>query len=254
MRSPANSAPVSLANSAPSGKSRILLPVLPLVLLWATSVTLWSESSGARLSPVPRSDLCITEGAIEELPGGRLSVQVPQMRAYVNHMTPQDLEARFTYLGATQKEVRLRSGEVCRQFGLKLRAEDGCNLVYAMWRLEPYSKLVVSLKSNPGQHTSAECTNHGYKNIRAVRSSPLPPLIVGQTHTLHAVMETQQLHVYVDDRLVWDGTLGAQGLRLDGPVGIRSDNARLELQLLVASPTAQHRDEPGCRSNSQESE
>ena len=34
----------------------------------------------------------------------------------------------------------------------KLRAEDACNLVYVMWRIEPQSRLVVSVKRNPGQH------------------------------------------------------------------------------------------------------
>ena len=70
----------------------------------------------------------------------------------------------------------LASGEMRRQFGLKLRAEDACNLVYAMWRIEPESKLVVSVKSNPGQHTSAQCGNRGYQNIKPLHSSPLPSL------------------------------------------------------------------------------
>ena len=100
---------------------------------------------------VARANLCVTEGAIEELPGERLSVSVSKMRAYVNAFTPQLVEGRFTYLGPTENEARLGSGELRRQFGLKLRAQDACNLVYAMWRIEPESKLVVSVKNNPGQ-------------------------------------------------------------------------------------------------------
>jgi hypothetical protein len=64
----------------------------------------------------------------------------------VNAPTPPFAEAHFTYLGSTGNEARLGSGELRRQFGLKLRAEDACNLVYAMWRIEPESKLVVSVK------------------------------------------------------------------------------------------------------------
>lgn len=107
-------------------------------------------SAAANLASVSRANLCVTEGAIEELPGGRLSVSVPKMRAYLNAVTAQQVEAHFTYLGSTGNEARLGSGELRRQFGLKLRAQDACNLVYAMWRVEPESKLVVSIKSNPG--------------------------------------------------------------------------------------------------------
>ena len=50
-----------------------------------------------------------------------------------------------------------------------------------MWRIEPESKLVVSVKSNPGQHTSAECGNRGYRNIKPRRSTPVPVLHSGDT-------------------------------------------------------------------------
>jgi hypothetical protein len=142
--------------------------------------------SGARLMPVSREGLCVTEGAIEELPGQRLSVNVPKTRAYVNVLTPQNVEARFTYLGSTGNEARLGSGELRRQFGLKLHAQDACNLVYAMWRIERQSKLVVSVKSNPGQHSSAECGNRGYRNVKPRRGVPVSVLRSGDTHDLRA--------------------------------------------------------------------
>jgi hypothetical protein len=125
------------------------------------------------------------------LPGQRLSVSVPKMRAYLKAFTPQVVEAHFTYLGSTGNEARLGSGELRRQFGLKLRAQDACNLVYAMWRIEPESKLVVSVKSNPGQHTSAECGNRGYRNVKARRSTPVPALRSGDAHVLRAEMNGQ---------------------------------------------------------------
>ncbi|MGB8325640.1 MAG: hypothetical protein WCE52_21960 [Candidatus Acidiferrum sp.] len=215
-----------------------------------------SRPPDAKLVLVSRSDLCITEGSIEELPGNRLSVRVPTMRAYLNQSTPQDVQARFTYLGSTGNEARLGSGELRRQFGLKLRAEDACNLVYAMWRIEPESKLVVSIKSNPGQHTSAECANRGYKNIKPAHSSPVPSLSEGQAHSLHAAMQGKDLKVYVDDRLVWQGQLGMEATGLQGPVGIRSDNARLELQLFapLATNSQQHGGTAACHAGPQESE
>ena len=131
------------------------------------------------------------------------------MRAYVSRNTPQKVEVRFKYLGATENESRLGSGEVRRQFGLKLQAQDPCNLTYVMWRIAPESKLVVSVKTNPGQHTSAECGNRGYKNIRPARSSPVPVLQPGAAHTLHADLNGDALRVLADGAVVWTGNLGA---------------------------------------------
>src|SRR5271166_3172720 len=142
------------------------------------------------------------------------------MRAYVNAHTSQSIEVRFTYRGPTQKEVGLGSGEARRQFGIKLRAHDPCNLVYAMWRIDPESKLVVSVKRNPTQHTSAECSNHGYQNVKPRRASDVPHLRSGETHTLRAEMKKEELRVFVDDHEVWEGEVGPEAANLEGPVGI----------------------------------
>ena len=48
--------------------------VFPIVL----GLTAASPAPTAKLKQVPRANLCVTEGAIEELPGQRLSVTVPQ--------------------------------------------------------------------------------------------------------------------------------------------------------------------------------
>ncbi|MGD0956797.1 MAG: hypothetical protein ABR953_08180 [Candidatus Acidiferrales bacterium] len=226
-----------------------------LLFLGVLSFSGAAEPSGAKLTSVSRANLCVTEGAIDETPGQGLTVSVPKMRAYLNAVTPQVVEARFTYLGSTGNEARLGSGELRRQFGLKLRAQDACNLVYAMWRIEPESKLVVSVKSNPGQHTSAECGNRGYRNIKPLRSTPVPALRSGEKHTLRAEMYGAEMRVFADNLLVWEGSVGPDTLAFDGPVGIRSDNARLQIELRAAEP-------PGaipayvlpCRSGAGESE
>jgi hypothetical protein len=189
---------------------------------------------------VGRDMLCITEGALEVSPGQRLVVNVPKMRAYVNRWTSQTIAAQFTYLGATRNEAKLGSGETRRQFGFKLRAQDPCNLVYVMWRIEPESKLVVSIKENPGQNTSAACGNHGYQNIKPLHHSPLPPLRPGDKHALRAELTGEQLRVFVDGVMVWAGSIGREALRLEGPVGIRSDNARLEFELLTGEFSRTH--------------
>jgi hypothetical protein len=221
----------------------------------AFALVCWSSSLSAgpqsfQWMPVPRANLCVTEGSIEELPGQRLSVSVPKMRAYVNAFTQPVAEVHFTYLGSTGNETPLASGEMRRQFGLKLRAQDACNLVYAMWRIEPESKLVVSVKSNPGEHTSAQCGNRGYQNIKPRRSVPVPTLSSGDTHVLRAEMNGAEMQVFADNSLVWEGSVGPDALAFDGPVGIRSDNARLQIDLRTGKPLREQ--PPGCRG--QESE
>ena len=202
-----------------------------------------------------RKSLCVTEGVIKEAAGNRLSVDVPKMRAYVNRWAAQAIEARFTYLGPTAGQVPLGSGEIRRQLGFKLRAQDGCNLVYAMWRFEPESRLVVSVKSNPSEHTSAECGNRGYRNIKARKSPPVPRLHPGEPHTLRAEMNGTEMAVFIDDTPVWQGNVGSEALSFDGPVGIRSDNARLELELRAREYAGVHPDYVlSCKSDAGEGE
>lgn len=215
------------------------------VLVWLSASNLSANPQSVRLLPVSKANLCITEGTIEELPGQRLSVNVPKMRAYVNAYTQPVAEVLFTYLGSTGNEAPLASGEMRRQFGLKLRAQDACNLVYAMWRIEPESKLVVSMKSNPGEHTSAQCGNRGYQNIKPRRSVPVPTLSSGATHVLRAEMNGAEMRVFADNSLVWEGSVGPDALAFDGPVGFRSDNARLQIDLRTSKSLKDRA--PGCR-------
>ena len=216
--------------------------------------TAYPQGIGRKLV-VGRDNLCVTEGAIDKAASGRLSINVPKMRAYVNTWTSPDVEARFTYLGPTAQESRLGSGQVRRQFGLKLRAQDPCNLVYAMWRIEPESKLVVSVKRNPGQHTSAECGNRGYQNIKPQRFTAVPLLRAGDSHTLRTEMHGENLRVFADDSVVWEGNVGPDAAGLEGPVGMRSDNARLELDFKVGEYVGVHPNyQIACKSGAEASE
>ena len=214
----------------------------------ALAVISAGPASGSSSLPrrVSRADLCVTEGAIDELPGSnRLIVDSPKMRAYVNARPVQSIDARFAYLGATSHDVPLGSGTMRRQFGLKLRAQDACNLVYAMWRIEPESKLVVSVKENPGQHLSAECGNRGYVNIKPQRSAPAPRLRPGEVHTLRAEMMPTTMNIYIDETLAWQGPLSPDVLKWDERVGIRSDNVRVQFDLTAA--IAEHSGSENCR-------
>ncbi|HUI42466.1 MAG TPA: hypothetical protein VL523_10910 [Terriglobia bacterium] len=220
---------------------RSVLASTPLIAALFCGVG-WAQAPGVKRHwlAVERGSLCVTEGAIESAPENRMAVNVPKLRAYVNRWTAQAIEARFTYRGPSAEQVPLASGEVRRQFGLKLRAQDGCNLVYAVWRFEPESNLVVSVKSNPDEHTSAACGNRGYRNVKPRSSAPVPVLRPGDRHTLRAEMNRDELRVFVDNNPVWDGSVGSEALSINGPVGIRSDNVRLELDLLVKDYAGPH--------------
>lgn len=224
------------------------------VLALATTGVRSSPGAEPRMNRVSRQMLCVTEGSLQET-NGRLSVNVSKMRAYLNRWTSQAVAARITYLGPTAIETKLASGETRRQFGLKLRAQDACNLVYAMWRIQPESELVVSVKTNPGQHASSECGNRGYHNARPLHSSPVPSLRPGDQHVLRAEMNGEQLRVFVDDGMVWDGKVGAEALLFDGPVGIRSDNVKLEMDLQSGDISGAHANTMiPCRSGPSEAE
>lgn len=199
-----------------------------------------SQNKEPSMLRVNRSMLCVTEGAVDEASSHVLSVDTSKMRAYVNRSTLQTVEVRFKYLGPTENESKRGSGEVRRQFGLKLRAQDPCNLVYVMWRIAPESKLAVSVKANPGQRTSGECGNRGYKNIKPAHSSPVPVLQPGATHTLRAELNGDALRVVADGSVVWTGNIDAEARGFSGSVGMRSDNARFEADLRVAMPPGAH--------------
>ena len=190
------------------------------------------------MKPVSRAHLCITEGQIKQLSGDRMSVTVPKMRAFVTDPTLQEVEAHFTYLGPAADSVPLASGEMRRQFGLKLRALDGCNLVYAMWRLEPKQELVVSVKSNPGMTKSSQCDAHGYRTVKPTKNISLPQIVQGKKYTLRALIEGSTMRVYANNKLAWEGDLGPTALDFNGPVGVRTDNGQFHFELFAGIPAA----------------
>jgi hypothetical protein len=197
------------------------------------------------LWPVPAHQLRITTGQLERESGEPLDprqpshtffVRSPALRAWLGQDPRPTAELELVYLGPTRGQAPLASGELRRQVGLELRARNGCNLLYVMWRIEPVPALVVSLKSNPGQQQHRECGDRGYVNLQPERSLPLPPLRAGERHVLRASASQTELQVWVDGRSHWQGRLPAAAAELDGPIGVRSDNAELELQLRSTEP------------------
>lgn len=181
------------------------------------------------------SELCVSEGHVTQGRDGMLSVDDTKMRAIVP-APAAGIEARFNYLGPTAETSALGSGAVRRQFGLKLRAQDPCNLVYAMWRFEPKPEIVVQVKSNPGEHESSACGNNGYVTVRPDQVSPVEAPAVGVPHRLAATVRGTALQVQVDGATAWQGDLGAAPVAAGGEVGVRSDNVRLALSLSAPLP------------------
>jgi hypothetical protein len=68
-------------------------------------------------------------------------------------------------------------------------------------------------------------------------------------------MNAERLRVYADNAPVWEGSVGPEGLEFDGPVGIRSDNAHLELELRTGPPlNASTAPAPPCRTGADQAE
>lgn len=174
---------------------------------------------------VAAAELEVTHGAVAEQ-GEGLRIDHPTVRAVIPGAHGDAAELRFVYGGATPNEVALASGEVRRQVGLKLRADDGCNLVYVMWRLG--HGVVVSIKRNPGDRTHAECGTGGYRNLRPERRVAIAMPEVGSAHRLEASIVDGVLTARLDGREVWRGRLGAMARGLRGAPGLRTDNVVLE--------------------------
>jgi hypothetical protein len=212
-----------------------------LILVIGSASAFAQKESGSALQGIARNDLCVTNGNVSVLSGGWLAIDTPSSRAVVRtdakQTADQVAEIRFRYLGPTQTSKPLASGELRRQIGLKLQAVDTCNLIYAMWHIEPDTAVAVSVKRNAGMHTHEQCHAGGYLNIKAQRRIDLPPIRPGQTHTLRAELHGNNLIVTADGNVAWVGSLGNESLSLQGPTGLRTDNARFEFQYYATRPT-----------------
>jgi hypothetical protein len=190
-----------------------------------------ARDSGRGADPEPgkldavKGPLCVTKGTA----GIGARVGDPTVRAVVKGSTGDAASLTFKFHGDSDSARQLASGQTRRQLGLKLRAENGCNLVYVMWRLDPRPMLEVSVKRNPGMKTHKQCGASGYTKVRAEKSHPVPALDKGATHTLRATIADDVLEAWIDDQLVWRGELPESVRDLRGPAGLRSDNVAYDL-------------------------
>lgn len=198
-----------------------------------------SAAPSLAVSPIAADRLCVTKGAAAL--GSR--VTEPTLRGVALGSSGDAASLSFVFRGDTATSRELASGESRRQLGLKLRAQDGCNLLYVMWRLDPKPSLSVSLKHNPGKRTHQECGASGYTRLKPARSpstplAPVPSLVPGASHTLRAELSSGELLAWIDDALVWRGPLPPTALSLSGPAGLRSDNVSFDLIAFATAPAA----------------
>ena len=123
----------------------------------------------SRIAPI-KSALCVTTGAASI--GAK--IETPAMRAVAKGTDGEAAALMFTFRGETPTTKRLASGASRRQLGLKLRAENGCNLIYVMWRLDPKPMVYAQLKRNPGAKDHKACGADGYKKIKPLEDKPPP--------------------------------------------------------------------------------
>jgi hypothetical protein len=213
-------------------------PVIAALGLASSAVA--QKGSSPALQRIDRDRLCVTSGVVSALAGGWLSIETPRSRAIVQVGTgdagDQIAEIHFQYLGPSQDSRPLASGELRRQIGLKLQAADGCNLIYAMWHIEPDTRVAVSIKQNPGQHTHEQCGARGYINFKSQVAAVLPPIRPGEAHVLRAELRGKELTVTADGKVAWRGSLGSETALPVGPPGFRTDNARFTLEYFAAAP------------------
>jgi len=184
----------------------------------------------AGMSPVRLDAVCVTKGSMHNG-----IVDIPTFRAVALGTSGEAASIDFIYQGHSTTSRALASGQVRRQIGLKLRAANGCNLVYVMWRLDPRPQIEASVKINPGSRTHAECGAQGYTKLGHAAA---PMMIEGKRHTLQAEISNDELLAWIDGQLVWRGQLPDEARSISGPSGFRSDNVSYTI-VAISAPVGQ---------------
>lgn len=201
-----------------------------------------------RFFPVDPADLIVTSGAISPRDSTTFAVRTGGMRAELG-IEPRDaVRIDFIYRGPSQSTAPLASGELRRQIGVKLRASNTCNVVYAMWHIEPSRGIEVSVKSNPGQQEHIECGDRGYVFLKPSVARAVADIRPGERHSLAAAIVDDELRVIADGVPSWVGKLPPAAFAFDGPVGIRTDNGDFDVQMGAGAPSHAVLDGTGDRS------
>jgi hypothetical protein len=188
------------------------------------------------LTQVTRNNLEVNSGPINEREPGCLSVSNAIIRATVPTAVANVASVQFRYLGQVEHPEPAQSGTVYNQIGLMLRAANPCNLIYIMWGRSPREELLLQVKRNSNQSTSAQCKGNGYHTIA---STPIPGFAVGEMHELTAEVGSTAdgdavVRVWIDWQEVMRSNIPAAQLGgIFGSPGIRCDNGIYEFRYSV---------------------
>lgn len=198
-------------------------------------------NTATKLAAIEPATFRPTSGSVARLGDHALRVEEPMMRGVVADDKSHSAELAFVFRGMSKGIAPLADGELRQQIGLKLRAQDTCNIVYVMWHIAPTPGVWVLIKSNPGMTTHEECGDRGYINLPPNAGVRAPLLAVDEPHTLRADLDGHSLRVSADGVEIWSATLPDQAFAFDGPVGVRSDNGAFDFELRIpggGKPTA----------------
>lgn len=186
-----------------------------------------------------KTQIVVSDGKVTGGDALDFRTESPEMRGIFTfpssrHVTT-GVSLRFVPLGEPDEVSHLGNGEVRHQIGLKLLARDPCNLLYVMVRREQdgTAALYVSTKLNPGENTSALCTDHGYVSLAG--HIPLGPLNEGVEHTLAADWDaySMSMRVSYDGAPVGEIEIDDATLSLLGTEsGVRTDNMVAEFSAI----------------------
>jgi hypothetical protein len=179
--------------------------------------------------PISIRELCVSSGKLHATADARWLSTRPALRATAALSAGHHAALEFRYLGSTEQEKRLGSGNRRRQLGLKLLSRDSCNVVYAMWRFDEPASVVASVKANPDLARHSECGNRGYENLRPLWKARVEPPQLGSVHELSATLQRGLLEVRIDQRPVLRAFVGVPRAPTSGLSGLRSDNVSFEL-------------------------
>ena len=171
----------------------------------------------------PARDLHVTRGRITAA-----AISEPTVRAVARGSSGDAAELAFSLRGPSERSRALASGETVHQLGLKLRAQDSCNVIYVTWCGD---RVVVSIKHNPGKRRHRDCGAAGYTELAGATARVLA---AGVTARIRASIADEQLTAWIDDVLVVHCALPAFARDLAGPAGLRTDNLacdQLELRV-----------------------
>lgn len=174
-----------------------------------------------------RIKLMATEGTLFEGKDGLGIYQVKdeRLRAKAVESKASRLEMTFKFEGKSAVTKNLKSGKSRVQLGCYLAAKNQCNLLYAMWRVEPEPGIFVQLKSNPGQSTHAECENDGYATVKPTFQKKMAAPVPNRSYRYLCELSGNTLTVKIDQEKVWSGVVDLKLLDPNGYSGVRSDNA-----------------------------